>query len=142
MKEYRLKNKENKYVHAFAYTIRNDASTNITIDKVTSERLASMKDITTQTFVDLDRLDLIDTVAGFPPVVICTCGLSLIGSVPNWVRLAKVTKESIKFAHTLPENYKLAGNSQMKILVLKFKNDPKPLNFTVTREGETYKFSY
>ncbi len=140
--EYRLKNKENKYVHAYEYIVKNTASSKVLIDKVTTERVASLKDVTTQTFVDMDRLDIADTVGSFPPVFICTCGLSLIPTVANNIRLAKVAKESARFAHALPENYTLNGNSMMKILVLKFKNDPKPLVFDVTREEQKYNFAF
>ncbi|MCQ2957395.1 MAG: hypothetical protein MJ180_00670 [Candidatus Gastranaerophilales bacterium] len=140
--EYRLKNKENRYVHAFEYIIKNTASSKVLIDKVTSERVASLKDVTTQTFVDMDRLDIADTVGSLPPVFIATCGLSLIPTVANNIRLAKVAKESARFSHTLPEHYTLNGNSKMKVLVLKFKNDPKPLNFTVTRDGQKFNFSF
>ena len=66
--EYRLKNKENKYVHAYEYLVKNNEDSTLHVNKVTSERLAGLKDITTQTFVDLDRLDLIDTIGTFPPV--------------------------------------------------------------------------
>ena len=141
-KEYRLKNKENKYVHAFEYLIRNNAESTITIDKVTSERLASLKDVEADALVDIDRLNVLDFFGSFPPAVICTCGLSLVGCVPNWIRTINLTKESVRFAHLLPENYKLSANHKMRILVLKYKNDPKPLNFTVTRNEQTYTFSF
>lgn len=139
--EYRLKNKENKYVHAFEYVLENKDSSSIVVDKVTSERVAGMKDVTTQTYIDLDKVDMMGKVGAFPPVVICTGGVSALFAIPNWVRLAKVTKESVKYAKTLPENYTLEGNSTMKILVMKFKNAPKPLDFTLKRSGQTYKFS-
>lgn len=129
-KEYRLKQKENKYVHAHEYIVtnKNNSSASVT---VTSERLAGLKDVTTEAFVDLDRLDLIDTVGSFPPVVLLTAGTSLLCSVPNWVRLAKITKESKRYANALPENYQLKSQANMRILVLKYKNDPKPLKFNI-----------
>ncbi len=129
-REYRLKQKENKYVHAHEYIVsnKNDNPASVT---VTSERLAGLKDVTTEAFVDLDRLDLIDTVGSFPPVVILTAGTSLLCSVPNWVRLAKITKESKRYANALPENYQLKSQANMRILVLKYKNDPKPLKFNI-----------
>ena len=52
-------------------------------------------------------------------------------SVPNWVRLAKITKESKRYANALPENYQLKSQANMRILVLKYKNDPKPLKFNI-----------
>ncbi|MCQ2753802.1 MAG: hypothetical protein MJ231_02015 [bacterium] len=141
-KEYRLKNKENKYVHAFEYVLHNEAESPINIDKVTSEKLASIKDVEADAFVDIDRLNVLDFFGSFPPAVICTCGLSLIGCVPNMVRTVNLTKESVRYAHLLPENYNLPANHKMRILVLKYKNAPKPLNFTVTRGGQTYTFSF
>ena len=128
--EYRLKQKENKYVHAYEYilTNKNNSSASVT---ATSERLAALKDVTTEAFVDLDRLDLIDTVGTFPPVLIMTAGTSALLSVPNWVRLAKITKESKRFANALPENYELKPQANMRILVLKYKDDPKPLKFNI-----------
>ena len=126
--EYRLKEKENKYVHAFEYVVTNKNNSTVSVS-ATSERLAGLKDVTTESFVDLDRLDLIDTVGSFPPVVLLTAGTSLLCSVPNWVRLAKITKESKRYANALPENYQLKPNGNMRILVLKYKDNPKPLNF-------------
>ncbi len=140
IKEYRLKNKENKYVHAFEYVVKNNSNSDIKVEKVYSERLAALKDITTSTFVDLDRLDVADTLA--VPLAIPTCGLSFGFTVANNLRLAKVIKESTRFSHSLPENYDLKANSAMRILCLKFKEDPQPLQFTIQKQGKTYQFAY
>ena len=126
--EYRLKQKENKYVHAYEYIVTNKNNSTATVS-ATSERLASLKDVTTESFVDLDRLDLIDTVGSFPPVVVLTAGTSLLCSVPNWIRLAKITKESKRYTNSLPENYELRPQTNMRVLVLKYKNNPKPVKF-------------
>ncbi len=141
-KEYRLKNKENKYVHAFEYVIHNNSDTPIVIEKVTSEQVVSLKDVETDAFVDIDRLNVLDFVSTCPPVLICSCGLSLVGCVPNLIRTVKLTKESIRFAHLFPENHKISGNGKLRILVLKYKNNPKPLDFTAIRDGQTYSFSF
>ena len=138
--EYRLKNKENKYVHAFEYVVKNNSNSDINVEKVYSERLAGIKDVTTSTFVDMDKLDLADNLG--VPLAVATGGLSLGFTVANNVRLAKVIKEATRYAHSLPENYNLKANSSMRILCLKFKDDPKPLQFTVNKQGQTYKFSY
>ena len=138
--EYRLKNKENKYVHAFEYIVKNNSKSDIKIEKVYSERLAALKDITTSTFVDMDRLDVADTLG--VPLAIATGGLSLGFTVANNVRLARVVAESTRFSHSLPENYDLKANSSMRILCLKFKDDPQPLQFTVSKLGKTYSFTY
>ena len=138
--EYRLKNKENKYVHAFEYIVKNNSNSDIKVEKVYSERLAALKDITTSTFVDMDRLDVADTLG--VPLAVCTGGLSLGFTVANNVRLAKVIKESTRFAHSLPEDYDLKANSTMRILCLKFKDDPQPLQFTIKKQGQTYQFTY
>ncbi|MBQ3311406.1 hypothetical protein IJG72_04945 [bacterium] len=138
--EYRLKNKENKYVHAFEYIVKNNSNSDMIVEKVYSERLAALKDVTTSTFVDMDKLDVADTLG--VPLAVATGGLSLGFTVANNVRLAKVVKESTRFAHSLPENYDLKANSSMRILCLKFKDDPKPLQFTVKKLGKTYTFSY
>lgn len=141
-KEFRLKQKENKYVHAFEYVLTNKNNSSATIT-ATSERLAGLKDVTTESFVDLDRLDLIDTVGSFPPVVVCTAGTSLLCSVPNWVRLARITAESKRYSNSLPENYQLNAGDNMRILVLKYKDDPKPINFNIKfANGETYNISF
>ena len=128
--EYRLKQKENKYVHAYEYLLINKNNSKATVT-ATSERLAALKDVTTESFVDLDRLDMIDTIGTFPPVLICTAGCSALLSVPNWVRLAKITAESKRFSNALPENYELKPYAEMRILVLKYKDDPKPLKFNI-----------
>ena len=138
--EYRLKNKENKYVHAFEYIVKNNSNSDIKVEKVYSERLAALKDITTSTFVDLDKLDVADNLG--VPLAIATGGLSLGFTVANNVRLGMVIKEATRYAHSLPENYDLKANSSMRILCLKFKDDPKPLQFTVKKQGQTYQFTY
>lgn len=140
-KEYRLKQKSNKYVHAYEYVLTNRNNSTAKVS-ATSERLAGLKDVTTEAFVDLDRLDLIDTVGSFPPVVICTCGTSLLCSIPNWIRLARITKEASRYAHSLPENYQVNANGQMRVLVLKYKNNPKPVNFDITVNNQNYKLSF
>jgi len=127
-REYRLKQKENKYVHAYEYILVNKNNSTASVS-ATSERLASLKDVTTESFVDLDRLDLIDTVGTFPPVLVLTAGTSALCSVPNWIRLARITAESKRFTNALPENYQLKPQASMRILVLKYKDDPKPINF-------------
>ena len=138
--EYRLKNKENKYVHAFEYIVKNNSNSDIKVEKVYSERLAGLKDITTSTFVDLDRLDVADTLA--VPLAVVTGGASLGFTVANNVRLGMVVKEATRFAHSLPENYDLKANSSMRILCMKFKDDPQPIQFTVNKQGQTYQFAY
>ena len=138
--EYRLKNKENKYVHAFEYIVKNNSNSDIKVEKVYSERLAALKDITTSTFVDLDRLDVADNLG--VPLAIATGGLSLSFTVANNVRLAMVIKEATRFSHSLPENYDLKANTEMRILCLKFKDDPQPLQFTVNKLGKKYSFTY
>ena len=129
-KEYRLKQKENKYVHAYEYILVNKNNSKVTVS-ATSERLAGLKDVTTESFVDLDRLDLIDTVGTFPPVLIMSAGTSVLLSVPNWVRLARITAESKRYANAIPENYELRPQANMRILVMKYKDDPKPLKFNI-----------
>lgn len=128
--EYRLKQKENKYVHAYEYLLVNKNNSTASVS-ATSERLAALKDVTTESFVDLDRLDMIDTVGTFPPVLIMSAGTSALLSVPNWIRLARITAESKRFSNALPENYELKPQAEMRILVLKYKDDPKPLNFNI-----------
>lgn len=140
--EYRLKQKENKYVHAFEYLVQNTGSTPVIAKEVTCERLASTKDIATETFVDLDRLDLLDTVGTFPPVLIMTAGTSVLCAVPKWVRLARTTAEATRFAKSLPSNYTINSGKTMRILCLKYKANKKPLNFTFDREGSVYSLSF
>ena len=138
--EYRLKNKENKYVHAFEYIVKNNSNSDIKVEKVYSERLAALKDITTSTFVDYDKLDVADTLA--IPLAVATGGLSFGFTIANNVRLGMVVKEATRFAHSLPENYDLKANSSMRILCMKFKDDPQPLQFTVNKQGQIYQFTY
>ena len=140
--EYRLKQKENKYVHAHEYLVINKNNSTATVT-ATSERLAGLKDVTTEAFVDLDRLDLIDTVGTFPPVLVCTAGTSALLSVPNWIRLARITAESKRFSNALPENYELKPQGEMRILVLKYKDDPKPVKFNIKfADGTVYNITF
>ena len=76
------------------------------------------------------------------PLAIATGGLSLGFTVANNVRLARVIAESTRFAHSLPENYDLKAKAAMRILCLKFKDDPQPLQFTVNKKGKTYNLTY
>ena len=140
IKEYRLKEKENKYVHAFEYIVKNNSNSDIKVEKVYSERLAALKDVTTSTFVDYDRLDVADTLA--VPLAVCTGGLSFGFTIANNVRLAKVVAEATRYSKSLPENYDLKAKAAMRILCLKFKEDPQPLQFTVNKNGKTYSFTY
>ena len=140
IKEYRLKEKENKYVHAFEYIVKNNSNSDVKIEKVYSERLAALKDVTTSTFVDFDKLDVADTLA--VPLAVCTGGLSFGFTIANNVRLAKVVAEATRFSKSLPENYDLKAKAAMRILCLKFKEDPQPIEFTVNKNGQTYKFAY
>ena len=140
IKEYRLKEKENKYVHAFEYIVKNNSNTDIKVEKVYSERLAALKDVTTSTFVDYDKLDVADTLA--VPLAVATGGLSFGFTIANNVRLAKVVAEATRYSHSLPENYDLKAKSAMRILCLKFKDDPQPLQFTINKNGQTYSFTY
>ena len=88
----------------------------------------------------MDKLDVADTLG--IPLAVATGGLSLGFTVANNVRLAKVVAESTRFSRSLPENYDLKANSSMRILCLKFKDDPQPLEFTVDKLGQTYSFAY
>jgi len=140
-KEYRLKQKENRYLHAFEYVVTNNNTETAKVN-VTSQRLAGMKDVATETYVDFDRIDAIGAVASFPPIVICTCGLSMLGCVPSWLNWVKITKEVTRYAHALPENYNLRSNGRMRILVLKYREDQKPLDFDIQFPGKNYKISF
>ena len=141
-KEYRLKQKENKYVHAYEYVLVNKNNSAVTVS-ATSERLAGLKDVTTESFVDLDRLDLLDTVGTFPPVLVLTAGTSVLCSVPNWIRLARITAEAKRFSNALPENYQLKPKANMRILVLKYKDDPKPVKFNIKcTDGTAYNITF
>ena len=141
-KEYRLKQKENKYVHAYEYALLNKNNSAVTVS-ATSERLAGLKDVTTESFVDLDRLDLLDTVGTFPPVLVLTAGTSILCSVPNWIRLARITAESKRFSNALPENYQLKPKATMRILVMKYKDDPKPVKFNLKfTDGTTHNVTF
>ena len=140
IKEYRLKEKENKYVHAFEYIVKNNSNSDIKVEKVYSERLAALKDVTTSTFVDYDKLDVADTLA--VPLAVATGGLSFGFTIANNVRLAKVVAEATRYSKSLPENYDLKAKAAMRILCLKFKDDPQPLQFTINKNGQTYSFTY
>ena len=47
-----------------------------------------------------------------------------------------VIKEATRFAKSLPENYDLKAKAAMRILCLKFKEDPQPLQFTINKQGQ------
>ena len=138
-KEYRLKNKENKYVHAFEYTITNKTQAPLILKTVKGESVASLRDIETTALSDLDRLNLLDTMGTV--LAIPTAGSSLGMKVPNYMQIAKMTKEAKRFAKALPENKTIPQNSQLRILTLKFKSNPKPLDFTFEQNSKEFKVS-
>ncbi len=138
-KEYRLKQKENKYVHAFEYKIYNQSQTDIILKSVTGESVASLRDVEATALSDLDKLNLLDTMGTL--LAIPTAGASFGMKVPNFLRILKITKEAKRYTKGLPENITINPNSSLRILTLKFKSDPKPLIFLFEKKSEEFRVS-
>ena len=58
--------------------------------------------------------------------------------------MAKLNNKMAKrYAKALPENYELKPQGSMRILVLKYKEDPKPINFTLKfTDGSSYNVTF
>lgn len=135
--EYRLNQKSNKYVHAFEYMVYNKTSEPLTLKSVTGESVASLRDVETAALADLDKLNLLDTAGTL--LAIPTAGTSLAMKVPNYMRILKMTKETKRYTKGLPENQTIEPNSSLRILTLKYKQNPKPLEFTFEKQGQEFK---
>lgn len=138
-KEYRLKNKENKYVHAFEYIITNKTQSPVIIKTVSGESVATLRDIESMALSDLDRINLLDTMGTL--LSIPTAGASLGLKVPNYMRIAKITKEAKRFTKGLPQNQTIEPKSELRILTMKYKSNPKPLDFTFEQNSKEFKVS-
>ncbi len=141
-KEYRLKQKENKYVHAFEYVICNNSPNAIILKETTGESIAYLRDIEVAALSDLDKLNLLDTLGSFPPVLILSAGASLGLKVPNYIRVIKMTKEAKRYTKELPQNQSIAPNSTLRILTMKFKTNPQPVNFKFEKDSEVFNVSF
>ena len=139
-KEYRLKNKENKYVHGFEYIITNKGKEPVTLKSVKGESIATLRDVETTALSDLDRLNMLDTMGTV--LAIPTGGASLGMKVPNYMQIAKMTKETKRFTKAMPEDKTISPDSQLRILALKFKQNPKPLDFTFEKQGQEFNIKF
>ena len=55
----------------------------------------------------------------------------------------EITKESKRYTNALPENYELKPQGQMRVLVLKYKENPKPITFNFKfADGSTYDVTF
>ncbi len=138
--EYRLTQKTNKYVHSFEYYIYNESTKTITLKEVTGESVQSLRDVETSALADLDRLNFLDTAGTI--LAIPTAGTALALKVPNYIRVLKMTKEAKRYTKGLPENETIEPNAKLRILTLKSKQNPKPLNFTFEKEGKEFKVDF
>lgn len=140
-KEYRLKEKTSKYLHAFEYIVSNKNTSTASVT-VTTKHHVNLVDVTSETMANMDKVDFIDMTCSSPPAIICTAGLSLLASIPNWVRWAKLTKEATRYSHALPKDYKLRQQGYMRVLVLKQKSNPQPLDFEIKFNENIYHISF
>ncbi|MBR6164175.1 hypothetical protein IKQ26_09870 [bacterium] len=138
--EYRLKQKANKYVHSFEYNIYNESAEPITLKEVTGESVQSLRDVATSALADLDRLNLLDTAGTI--LAIPTGGTALALKIPNYLRILKMTKEAKRYTKGLPQNITIEQGEKLRILTLKSKQNPKPLNFTFEKDGKEFKVDF
>ena len=137
-KEYRLQYKANKVAHAFKYVVYNKGTTDLVLNKVKGSSVANIADLEAQTLVDLDRVDAMSWAAVFPPVLVATCGASMLLKVPAYYRNVRVAKEVTDYAKSFPENYKIPAGSHITFTAIQYKENRKPLHFSFTRNGETF----
>lgn len=140
-KEYRLQYKANKIAHAFKYVVYNNGTTDLVLNKVNGGSVANIADLEAQTLVDLDRVDAMSWAAVFPPVLVATCGASMLLKAPAYYRNVRVAEEVTKYAKSFPENYKIPAGSHITFTAIQYKEKRKPLQFTFTRNGEVFETS-
>jgi len=129
-REYRLKYKENKYTHAYEYVISNKSNSPLTVKKVKSTSLASLVDVEAMTLIDFDKVDVMAWVGTFPPLIFL--------KIPAWYRNFRVAEETTRYAKSMPENYKIPASGSIKMVIMQYKDNPKPVQFTFERNGESF----
>ena len=137
-KEYRLQYKANKLAHAFKYVVYNNGTTDIVLNKVKGSSVANIADLEAQTLVDLDKVDAMCWAAVFPPLLVATCGASMLLKVPAYYRNVRVAKEVTEYAKSFPTNYKIPAGSHITFTAIQYKENRKPLHFYFTKNGELF----
>ena len=110
----------------------------LVLNKVKGSSVANIADLEAQTLVDLDRVDALSWSAVFPPLLVATCGASMLLKVPAYYRNVRVAKEVTEYAKSFPENYKIPAGSHITFTAIQYKENRKPLHFSFTRDGETF----
>ena len=57
-------------------------------------------------------------------------------------KTVKMTKETKRFTKAMPEDKTIPQNSKLRILALKFKQNPKPLDFTFEKQGQEFNIKF
>lgn len=138
--EYRLKYKENKYVHAYEYLIKNDNISDLFIESVNCSKIVNLKDITERVYIDLDRIDALDNLGEV--LAVPTLGTSMLLSIPNWVRFCNAEKETARYTHAFPQSLKVGASGDARILTLQYKEEPAPLKFVILKNSANYNFEF
>jgi len=129
-REYRLKYKENKYTHAYEYIIYNSGTTPLTVKKIKAGSLASIVDVEAMTLIDFDKVDVMAWIGYFPPLIFL--------KIPAWYRNFRVAEETTRYAKSMPENYKIPASSNIKMVIMQYRDNPKPIYFNFERNGESF----
>ena len=137
---YKLKEKTYKLAHAYEYIIKNNTDKDIIINSVDSDYVINIKDVTADTYIDLDRVDVCAyTGTALAPF---TLGISMLACVPDWLRTLRIQTESIPYTHKFPSIYAVHPNEQARILVLRKRTYSEKLNFDITSDGKECKFTF
>ncbi|MFI3300621.1 MAG: hypothetical protein R3Y28_04285 [Candidatus Gastranaerophilales bacterium] len=138
--KYKLKEKTYKFAHAYEYTLKNNTDDDLIINKVDSNTVINIKDVTKSTYIDLDRIDAIAYTGSF--LAPFTLGLSMLACIPDWVRTATIQTESIKFTYEFPQDYTIPAGESINILVLRDRENPDLLRFDLSTSTQNYYFEF
>ncbi|MDD3594446.1 MAG: hypothetical protein PHX18_07455 [Candidatus Gastranaerophilales bacterium] len=138
--KYKLKQKTYKMAHAYEYLIENNSDSTLLIEKIDSDNIINIKDITKSTYIDLDRVDAAAYAGSF--LAPFTLGVSLLACIPDWIRTVNIQTESIRYTYKFPEDYTVAPHGTARILVLRDRDNPKPLEFYLKINGCEEKFDF
>lgn len=129
--KYRLKEKTNRFAHAYEYLIVNDSDSVMVISEIETDEIINTKDILKGIYTDLDRWNALAMVGGLAGIV--TFGGTNALCIPDWVRTMKVLKESSRFTKSFPESLEIKPHETARILTLSRRETTSKLKLTIAK---------
>lgn len=137
---YRLKNKTNKFVHAYEYVITNNYQGDLILGSIETKDAATWKDIMKNVIIDFDTIDAMKYTGGF--LMPFTLGISGLACIPSFVRTAKIAKETKRFTRNLPKDFVIKPHQTVKVLLLANKGKDPEIKFIFKHNGENLSFLF